>query len=127
MSAKKYYTHNGMTMSLPEWEVYTGVPANVLRQRIYLKWSYDRVFSTPLYDNKQYEYEGRKYTLQELAEINGTLTTDGMRSRLRHMPVKKAVETPRMRSNLSTARGAFLSPCGVYCTECERPECIYDK
>ena len=114
----KLYTYNGITLPLSEWARKVGLSRQALRQRLYLGWSFGDAVSTPNTKYK-YEYNGRKYTLDELTIMNGTIAKSSMTGRLRKgMSVADAINTPRMRT-----RHSMFSPCGLDCFNCPYPDC----
>ena len=94
MSRAKLWTYNGISKTLDEWADDIGMTASALRHRLKLGWDFDKAISTP-HNSYRYEYKGNKYTMAELAKMNGTITIAGMESRIhRGMSVKDAVEMP---------------------------------
>ena len=117
MRRAKLYTYQGKTLPLTEWARRAGIGRQTLRQRLYIGWDFGRAVSTPNM-NYKYEYRGRKYTLEELTVMNGTLSKDGMSGRLRKMSVEDAVNTPNMKH-----RRSMFSPCRLDCFQCPYPDC----
>ena len=120
MSRAKYYTYDGKTLTLNEWSKRTGLDTAVIRMRLHNGWSFQRAIST---ENlmRQYELDGVKYTLSELAAMTNGLTKSIIGYRIRNgMSVKEAISYPRSKKKRMT------SICGFDCFECPYPDCTKD-
>ena len=117
MSRAKYYTYDGKTLTLNEWSKRTGLDTAVIRMRLHNGWSFQRAIST---ENlmRQYELDGVKYTLSELAAMTKDLTKGIIGYRIRRgMSVKEAMSLPR------TEKWRIKSLCGISCFECPYDDC----
>ena len=118
MSKAKFYSCNGKTMTLYEWSRQTGVEPQVIRMRIRNGWTLEKAIHTP---NLRYRYDldGALLSLNDLAELNPTLSKQAISSRLKkgNMSVHDAVFTPSMK------RRNMESPCGIPCFKCPYTDC----
>ena len=112
-------TINGETKPMKEWAKTTGVSyMTIYCRKVYKGWA-DEDCIRPTTKEKQYEYNGKLYTVAELEALTGK-PRKLLAWRIRKWKdVKRAVEQPLMTSKRSRP------VCGCdNCDECPYPDCV---
>lgn len=96
----KMITYKGKTQTTKQWSEETGIPVNLILDRLQKRLSVEEALSYPPKQRRdiKYEYNGELYSIPELARLHGSISPATMRQRLyAGMTVEEAMAKPNSR------------------------------
>ncbi len=125
--SEKRIIYNGESKNITQWAEKIGISTSAFRKR-FEKYNgdMDKVIHTPIREQKTYCYKGKRISLSEIAEMNGSISVPtACRWLSRGMSIEEVINTPLRRvSRKYSVKAKDTRPSG--CTEPECEKCPYD-